>query len=93
MGLGDEKLTVGQRLVRAVKERVHYGKVKQELERLQIPQSSFSHWKDGDRNPQVYYLTQMALAGYDVYWILTGQVRDHGPEIDSDIADYEEEND
>lgn len=91
MGLGDEKLTVGQRLVLAVKERVHYGKVKQELERLQIPQSSFTHWKDGDRNPQVYYLTQMALAGYDVYWILTGKKQIPVQDIDFDIADYEEE--
>lgn len=91
MGLGDEKLTVGQRLVRAVKERVPYGKVKQELERLQIPQSSFTHWKDGDRNPQVYYLTQMALAGYDVYWILTGKRQIPVQDIDFDIAEYEEE--
>ena len=91
MGLGDEKLTVGQRLVRAVKERVHYGKVKQELERLQIPQSSFSHWKDGDRNPQVYYMTQMALAGYDVYWILTGKRQIPVQDVDYDIAEYEEE--
>lgn len=91
MGLGDEKLTVGQRLVRAVKERVHHGKVKQELERLQIPQSSFTHWKDGDRNPQVYYLTQMALAGYDVYWILTGKKQIPVQDIDFDIAEYEEE--
>ena len=28
-------------------------------------------WKNG-LNPQAYYLQQMALAGYDVIWILTG---------------------
>lgn len=91
MGLGDEKLTVGQRLVRAVKERVHYGKVKQELERLQIPQSNFARWKAGNRDPKVYYLTQMALAGYDVYWILTGKRQFPVRDIDFDIAEYEEE--
>ena len=85
-------MTVGQRAVLAIQRRVRHGRVKPELDRLTIPQSSYHRWKSGEQSPQWFWLQQLALAGYDVHWILTGQVSDHGPEIDSDIADYEEEN-
>ena len=86
-------MTVGQRAALAIQRRVRHGRVKPELDRLTIPQGSYERWKLGKSDPQSFWLQQLALAGYDVHWILTGQVRDHGPEIDSDIADYEEEND
>ena len=93
MGFGDEKLTVGQRVARAIKECVNYGKVKPELERLQIPLRSYYNWKNNNYNPQIYHLTQMALSGYDIFWILTGQREKKYPvtDVDFDICEYEEE--
>ena len=89
----DKHMTVGQRTALAIKMRVQHGRVKPELDRLTIPHGSYERWKLGKGDPQSFWLQQLALSGYDVHWILTGQVRDHGPEIDFDIADYEEEND
>ena len=93
MGFGDEKLTVGQRASQAIKERVNYGKVKPELDRLFIPTSTFYAWELYQRDPQAYYLKQMALAGYDIFWILTGQREKKYPvtDTDFDICEYEEE--
>ena len=93
MGFGDEKLTGGQRVVRAIKERVHYGRVKDELDRLDIPQRTYNRWKEGDGNPQFYYLNRLALAGYDIFWILTGKREKKYPvtDVDFDICEYEEE--
>ena len=93
MGFGDEKLTTSQRAVRAIKERVNYGDIKPELERLQIPTSTYYHWKTRHCDPQSYHLAQMALAGYDIFWILTGQREKKYPvtDVDFDICEYEEE--
>lgn len=91
MGLGDEKLTTSQRVVRAIKERVNYGDIKPELERLQIPTSTYYHWKTRHCDPQSYHLAQMALAGYDIFWILTGKKQIPVQDVDYDIAEYEEE--
>lgn len=85
-------MTVGQRAVLAIQRRVRHGKVKPELDRLTIPQSSYHRWKSGEQSPQWFWLQQLALAGYDVHWILTGQ-KQTVPEIDFDTAEYEEEND
>lgn len=86
-------MTIGQRAALAIKRRVRFGNVKPELDRLTIPHSSYERWKLGKGDPQGYWLQQMALAGYDVHWILTGEVRYKVSEIDFDTAEYEEEND
>lgn len=85
-------MTIGQRATLAIKRRVRYGNVNPELDRLTIPHSSYERWKLGKGDPQSFWLQQMALAGYDVHWILTGQ-KQTVPEIDFDTAEYEEEND
>ena len=85
-------MTIGQRAALAIKRRVRYGKVNPELDRLTIPHSSYERWKLGKGDPQAFWLQQMALDGYDVYWILTGQ-KQTVSEIDFDTAEYEEEND
>ena len=87
----DKHMTVGQRAALAIKRRVQYGRIKPELDRLTIPERSYSRWKKGKDNPQSFWLQQLAFAGYDVHWILTGQDRCQGTEIDFDIVDYEEE--
>lgn len=85
-------MTVGQRAALAIKRRVRHGRVKPELDRLTIPNGSYERWKLGKSDPQSFWLQQLALAGYDVHWILTGQ-KQTVPEIDFDTAEYEEEND
>ena len=83
----DKHMTVGQRTALAIKRHVRYGRVKTELDRLTIPVGTYKRWKLGKDDPQSFWLQQLAFAGYDVHWILTGQVRDNGPEIDFEIAD------
>ena len=85
-------MTIGQRAALAIKRRVRYRNVNPELDRLTIPHSSYERWKLAKGDPQSFWLQQMALAGYDVHWILTGQKKTV-PEIDFDTAEYEEEND
>lgn len=85
-------MTIGQRAALAIRRRVRFGKVKPELDRLTIPTGSYERWKLGKGDPQSYWLQQMAFAGYDIHWILTGE-QHRVPEIDFDTAEYEEEND
>ena len=85
-------MTIGQRAALAIKRRVRYGNVNPELDCLTIPHSSYERWKLGKGDPQSFWLQQMALARYDVHWILTGQ-KQTVSEIDFDTAEYEEEND
>lgn len=84
-------MTIGERAAKAIKQRVNYGKVAPELRRLGIVSTIFCSWRDGKSNPSAYYLQQMALVGYDTYWILTGQRKCPVPAIDFDIAEFEEE--
>lgn len=65
--------TIGERAARLIKERVRYGKVKPELDRIGVDTYAFYGWDEGRYNPSAYYLQQMALAGYDVIYILTGK--------------------
>ena len=66
-------MTIGERAYKAIKEKCGHRKIKKELDRMGILQSSIYGWKNGELNPSAYYLQQMALAGYDVFWILTGE--------------------
>ncbi len=84
-------MTIDQRAAKAIKERVRYGKVAPELKRLGTVSTNYSRWRDGESDPQAYWLQQMAFAGYDVHWILTGEHRFPVQEIDYDIAEYEED--
>ena len=75
----------------AIKQRVRYGRVFPELERLGLNSANYYQWNKGRSDPQAYWLKQLALNGYDIYWILTGQRTYPETEIDFDIAEYEEE--
>ncbi len=70
--------TIGERAAKAIKRRVRWGEIGTELKKLDIQTSTFNSWMIGRTNPSAYYLKQMALAGYDVYWILTGKEEDNG---------------
>lgn len=84
-------MTIGQRAALAIRRKVHYGRVKPELDRLMIPQTTFNKWENGKNEPGGYWLAQLAMAGYDEHWILTGEMRYPAPDIDYDIAEHEEE--
>ena len=71
--------TIGQRAVLAIRERsnINGSTLTSEIERLNLCRKVFNDWDKRGRNPQAYFLQQMALAGYDVIYILTG-VKDNG---------------
>lgn len=65
-------MTVGQRAAQAIRERFPNG-TKIQMEMLGLNAGCIYDWKNGRANPTSYALAQMALAGYDIYWILTGE--------------------
>ena len=67
--------TIGQRMAQALENRAKENGItsKQECEKLNIPYDTFRDWHKRSVCPSTYYLRKLALAGYDVYWILTGE--------------------
>ena len=84
-------MRIGQRAAKAIRQRVNYGRVRPELDRLGIPQPIFCNWEVGKFDPSAYYFQILAEAGYDIYWIATGRIKYPAPNVDFDIAEYEEE--
>ena len=66
--------TIGNRAVIAIKDRANKNGISlhQEAKKIGIDARSTTLWSQNG-NPSAYYLQQMALAGYDVIWILTGK--------------------
>lgn len=84
-------MTIGERTAQEIKKRVKFGKVLPELKRLTIPTECYYRWKRGRGDPQAHYLRILALEGYDIHYILTGQKQS---EEETDfLAEYEEEYD
>ena len=86
-------MTIGNRAAQAIHERsldtgISPAKL---MEKMGANRKTLVDWDKNGRNPQAYYLQQMALEGYDTYWILTGRRQYPFPAIDFDIAEYEEE--
>jgi hypothetical protein len=86
-------MTIGERAAQAIHERsadtgVSPAKI---MESMGGNRKTLGDWEKRNRNPQAYWLQQMALAGYDTYWILTGQRQYQHVAVDFDIVDYEEE--
>lgn len=67
--------TIGRRLVQAIQDRAEKNGTKKNAEaaKLGISRVDIYRWEHTNINPQAYFLQQAALAGYDVYWILTGK--------------------
>jgi hypothetical protein len=65
-------MDIGKRAYQAIRDRAGYRKLGKETERIGILQSTVTAWKRGDADPSGYCLKLLALAGYDIYWILTG---------------------
>ena len=72
--------TIGQRAAKAIRNRSKESgtPLEEELLNVYVSRKVLCDWENYNRNPQAYFLQQMALAGYDVVWILTGAERDNG---------------
>lgn len=66
-------MTIGERAYQAIRDKAGRKNICAELKRLDIVPQSFYAWRNGTANPSAYYLRSMALAGYDIMWILTGE--------------------
>lgn len=71
---------IGQRAAQAIRERAKQNGTKLEEESLKVYVSRkvMNDWERRSVNPSAYFLQQMALSGYDVFWILTGQEGNNG---------------
>jgi hypothetical protein len=69
--------SIGERAARAIKARAPRGKLTDELKRLGINTWVFYDWKNDRSDPSAYNLQSLALAGYDVIYILTGKENSH----------------
>ena len=69
--------TIGERAAQAIEARAAENgtNIGDELELLGACRKTLGDWRSRDRNPQAYYLQQMALQGYDIYYILTGETK------------------
>ena len=64
---------IGRRCAEAILERVGQGEIKKELYNLELTRQSLHQWEKGKYTPNAKVLRRMALAGYDVMYILTGE--------------------
>ena len=67
--------TIGQMMALALERRAEEKgiTVKEECENLSIPYETYRDWNKRILCPSTFYLKRLALAGYDVMWILTGK--------------------
>ena len=65
---------IGLRTVEAIEEmaRKNGTRASEEYQKLAVTPTVYHFWKYGKYSPSAYYLRTMALAGYDVLYILTG---------------------
>lgn len=86
-------MTIGKRAAQAIRERAKAIGISPTkfMERMGTNRKTLNDWEKKNRNPQAYWLQQLALEGFDTHWILTGERKWPGPVIDFDIAEHEEE--
>jgi hypothetical protein len=67
-------MSIGERAVLAIREMAKKRNVcvDNECTRLGMSRKNLSDWQKRGLCPSAHFLQQMALAGYDVIWILTG---------------------
>lgn len=68
-------MTIGERAVKAIRERKKQNgtSLSVELKKLSATRQNYNRWEEKGGNPNAFFLQQMALAGYDIMWILTGK--------------------
>ncbi len=71
---------IGKRAAKAIRERAKQNgtKLGEESYKVDVSRKAMNDREKRKRNPSAYFLQQMALAGYDVVWILTGQEANNG---------------
>ena len=71
---------IGKRAAQAIRKRSKENgtKLEEESMKVYVSRKVMNDWEVRNRNPSAFFLQQMALAGYDVFWILTGQVGNNG---------------
>ena len=67
--------TIGERTAKAIRDRVKKNNslLKDELRKIDVSRRALLSWELYGMNPSAYFLQQMALEGYDIMWILTGE--------------------
>lgn len=72
-----DDLTIGQRAARLIDGRPWGTKlpVTTLMEMLGTNRQVYYNWRNGKEDPSAKLLAKMALAGYDVLWVLTGMER------------------
>ena len=72
-----DDLTIGQRAARLIDGRSWDTKlpVTTLMEMLGTNRQVYYNWRNGKEDPSAKLLAKMALAGYDVLWVLTGTER------------------
>ncbi len=68
-------MNIGQRAYQAICDRAKQTgrKILEEAGAVYVSKEVLWRWKSGRFEPRAYFLQQMALAGYDVFWVLTGE--------------------
>lgn len=71
---------IGKRAAQAIRERSKENgtKLEEESMKLYVSRKVMNNWELRNRNPSAFFLQQMALAGYDVFLILTGREGNNG---------------
>lgn len=71
--------TIGKRAAWAIEERrlQNHARKFEVYAEINVTTATVCNWRKGETEPRGYHLQQMALNGYDVYWILTGE-KDYG---------------
>lgn len=66
-------MTIGNRAVEEIKAQARKNGITlcKEAEKIGINRKTLVDWRN-NINPSAYFLQQMALAGYDIHWILIG---------------------
>lgn len=69
--------TIAGRAAQAVRDRAQMEgtSIAEQYDNLVIARQVQYHWESGRNQPSAYALQQMALAGYDVIYILIGDKR------------------
>lgn len=70
--------TIGARAAQAIKDKAYELGISQEdeLDYLGLTRTCLFYWQSGRNDPRAKQLREMALSGYDVIYILTGEKHD-----------------
>ena len=75
--------TIGERAAHLIRVKATMKGIPicEECKSIGATRKVYDDWNKRGRNPTSYFLQQMALAGYDVLWILTGKENNNGCEV------------